>query len=332
MKQETLKGKFIYDGNSDTYTATVRKPPCLWWLLLLLLPLLLFIRCEREVTVTVEDRAGGKVANVNLNLSRAEADLSERTDSAGNATFRSSKLSYNGWDYIFRTDKMMKITANPPAPYLDKTVQENFYSSDHVVIVLDEPAFTAQVQVTDVISHNPIAGAEVAATANGSALGVYTTDSNGMANIPNIRASDKLSLAGRAPDYETNDTTLANITGKYLQEPPVKQIPLQKKYQCDDNVSYNSTATPVVDIKNIDMHKDSGTFTLSVYTLNQPDQVLVFDANGNLLCDTKLISTYNNWQDFKNIRFNTRTINLRVIADPSNPTSSIWEVRPHCPD
>lgn len=332
MKQETLKGKFTYDGLSDSYTASVKKPLCLWWLLLLLLPLLLFIRCQREIKVTVKDKAGNLIENVTVELNRGENRLTEETNSKGRATFSDSKLSYNGWDYIFRHNEKIKFTAIPSSPYLKTTVSEKFHSSDNVVIILDEQGFDIQVKVVDVISGQPIPDAEVAATANGSGIGTFTTNTNGVATIPNVHESDRMSLAARAKNYESNDTTLAAISGKELISPPVKEIPLQKIYECDDNVSFSSSATPVVEINNIDMHKNSGTFTLSVFTQTQPDQIQVFDANGKLLLDTGLISTYDSWKDYQGIRFTTQKINIRVIADPNGPTTSIWEVRPHCPD
>lgn len=332
MKQETLKGKFTYDGLSDSYTATVRKPFCWWWLLLLLLPLLLFIRCDRDVNVTVKDKAGNLIENVCVELARGETMLSETTNSKGEVTFSDPKLSYNGWDYIFSHNEKIKLTATPPAPYFQKSVEEKFHSADNVVIILDEQAFDVQVKVIDALSKQPISGAEVIATANGSGIGTFTTSASGIATIPNVHESDRMSLAARAANYESNDSTLSAISGKELKNPPMKEIPLQKIYQCDDNVSFNSSATPVVEINNIDMHKDSGTFTLSVFTQTQPDQIMVFDDNGNKLLDTGLISTYDSWRDYTCIRFNTRKITIRVIADPNGPTTSIWEVHPHCPD
>lgn len=205
MKEEKLKGKFTYDGQADTYVATVKKPyQWWWWLLLLLIFVPLFIRCERTVKVKVVDSAGNPVESVDLTLEYTahfflahEEAIEEKqtTDSKGNAEFDGLECSV--YSYIFHGSETMTITADPPAPYIGKSVDEPFHTTDNVKIVLDETGVPVKVQVIDAMNGQPLSGADVVVTRSGSGVGTFVTDMNGMATVPDVKRSDKLSLAGR---------------------------------------------------------------------------------------------------------------------------------------
>lgn len=340
MKEEKLKGKFTYDGQADTYVATVKKPyQWWWWLLLLLIFVPLFIRCERTVKVKVVDSAGNPVESVDLTLeytshyflAHEEAhEEKETTDAKGNATFHGLECSV--YSYLFHGSETMTITADPPAPYIGKSVEEPFHTTDNVKIVLDETGVPVKVQVVDAMNGQPLSGADVVVTRRGSGLGTFVTDMNGMAVVPDVKRSDKLSLAGRKAGYETNDTTLASVTGRELNVNPPRQIPLHKIFQCDDNIQLAGGQEPQTVIPNVDMHKTGGTFTVDFLTYGIPDRLIVYDEDGTQLYDTGLVLNIDYPVPYSGIRFKGRKLTFKVICDPQNPYGSDWVIFPHCPD
>lgn len=340
MKQEKLKGKFKYDTQQDTYTVKVKKPyPWWWWLLLLLLFVPLFIRCERKVSVKVVDAEGNPVENVDVDLSYTahyflaspqNIDEEGKTDSKGNVVFEGLECSV--YSYIFHGGEKMTITANPPVPYLKKSVEEPFHTTDNVKIVLDEIGNPVNVQVIDAMDGSPLAGAEVVVTRRGSGLGTYFTDSQGMATIPDIKRSDKLSIAGRKAGYETNDTTLGAVTGRDLNVVPPRQIPLQKKFECDDNINLSGGKEPETVIKNVDMKKTGGTFSVDFLTYSLPDRLIIYEEDGTQIFDSGVVQHELFPFTYSGIKFKSRKLTFKVVSDPQNPYDSEWEIHPHCPD
>lgn len=337
MKQEKLKGKFTYDGQADTYTATVRKPyQWWWWLLLLLIFVPLFIRCERTVKVKVVDSEGNPVENVDLNLSYTahfflahaeEVDENGTTDGKGVVEFEG--LTCSVYSYIFYGSETMTIEANPPMPYIEKTVTEPFHTTDNVKIVLDENGVPVKVQVVDAMDGSPLSGADVVVTRRGSGLGTFVTDLNGMATIPDVKRSDKLSLAGRKTGYETNDTTLASVTGKELNVDPPRQIPLQKKFECDDNIQLSGGREAETVIPNVDMHKTGGTFSVDFNPQSIPDRLIIYDEDGSQIFDSGFVQWNNH---FTNIKFRGRKLTFKVLGDPDEYLNTFWDIQPHCPE
>ncbi len=343
MKYTTYKGKFRYTPGVNAYDVTVRKPFNWLWLLLLLLLLPLFIRCEREVVVEVLDEKGTPVENVDISLAydarflyndgfftTVPVKAGGRTGAGG--TVRIDKLPCSVWSYIFFTETKMTVAAVPPPPYEAAMSEERFHTTGRVLFTLKTAPADIPVRVTDAMTGRPLAGAEVVATVNGSGVGVFATDAGGVAMIPGIHPTDVVSLAGRKEGYETNEYSIRRVKGSDLDSDPVKEIPLKRVYECDDDVEYNSEAKPLIVIENIDMHKDKGRFVLTVFTLNQPDRFVVKDAEGRELLDTGLVSTGNSSRDYT-VEFSTRHITIEAHADPGgNPETSIWTIRPHCPE
>lgn len=341
MKYTTLKGKFQYTPEVNAYDVTVRKPFNWLWLLLLLLLLPLFIRCERDVKVEVVDEQGNPIENVEVTLSATAHYLYKdgfftsesvqakgETDRRGVYTFHGLPCSV--WGYIFHGGSKMTVAAIPPLPYEGDTKVETYHYTSKVKFVLPARPADIQVRVVDSISGDPIPGAEVVATVNGNGVGSFNTDAQGVAVIPGIHPNDVVSLAGRKEHYVTNDKAISRVKGADLDVTPMKEIPLEKIYECDDNVQYQSESKPLIVIPKIDMHQNSGTFVLEVKTLTQPDRFIVKDANDKQLLDTDFISTGNSSRNF-NVNFSTRTISIEAYADPNGPETSVWEIHPHCP-
>lgn len=341
MKQTVLKGKFNYTPQQALYDVTVRKPFNWLWLLLLLLLLPLFIRCEREVEVEVVDESGTPVQNVAVALDCNEHYLYKegffttlpvhadgKTNSKGKVTF--SGLSTSVWSYLFHPSVKMRVSAVPPHPYEPAEVEETYHNTSHVLIKLATLPEDIPVRVVDSMTGNPLVGAEVVATVNGNGVGVFVTDGSGVAMIPGIHPTDVVSLVGRKEHYAVNDKSIRRMKGTDLNSDPMKEIPLDKIYECDDNVQYESAAKPLIVIHDIDMHQDTGTFNLDVVTYSQPDRFVVKDASGKQLLDTGFISTGSSSRTFT-VNFTTRKITIEAYADPDGPETSVWQIYPHCP-
>lgn len=353
MKEETLKGKFRYDPQVSDYTVKVKKPyPWWWWLLLLLLFVPLFIRCERTVTVKVVDRNGQAVENTDIDLSYTAhfflahtEEINEKgtTDAKGRVTFHDLPCSV--YSYLFHSGETMTVSYDPPAIYAPGEKEVRFHKTDQVLIVLEggkdeepepepvpDPGQDYTVQVVDAMDGSPLAAAEVVVTRAGSGLGSFSTDANGMAVIPGLQPNDRLALAGRKPGYLTNDTTLADVRARDLGVTPPRQIPLTKDYSCDDNMQRSGGNEPETVIAGVDMHKTGGTFTVDFLTYSYPDRLQVFDEDGSKIFDTGVVLHDPMPGIYSGIRFKGRRLTFKVLADPANPTSSVWVVTPHCPD
>lgn len=346
MAEEKLKGKFLYTPELAQQDVVMRRPFCWWWLLLLLLLLPLFIRCDRTVTVHVVDEAGRPVAGADVELSYTAHYLwndgpftsipefrQGQTDRAGELELE--ELPCSVFSYIFYTAAKGHAEASAP-DYEPGEADFAFHWRRHVTVVLKAKPIDVQVRVLDKLTGEPVPDAEVAVTRDGSGLGTFPVDNQGVATIPGLKPGDKLNLVGRAPGYETNDSTLRAVTADELRSAnPPKAIPLQPVFNCDDDVQYQSQYQPVVNIEHIDMHKNSGTFTLGATTFSFPDRIVVTDAEGRQLLDTGYFATPGDSEEdrsFPGIRFNTRYINITIYSDPQNPTNSAWVVKPHCPD
>lgn len=340
MREETLKGKFVYDAaNLSPRDVVLRRPFNWWWLLLLLLLVPLFIRCERTVTVHVVDPTGTPIANADVNLNYTAHYLYNdgfftnipqtrqgQTDSHGEIEF--ADLPCSVFSYIFYTFAKMHIEASSP-DFTPVATKELFHWRRHVTIALGD----AWIQVIDKISGQPIRGAEVVVTVNGSGRGSFTTRGDGTVSIPDIHLGDRIDAVGRADGYETNDSTIRNVAAKELMVKPPRKLPLQPHIECGGQVNYSSTFQPVVEIEHIDMHQNSGTFTLNATTYGYPDRIEVLNQNGRQLYDTGLFPTADDEvRSFTAIPFDTRYITLRVYSDPDHPTTSNWIVMPQCPD
>lgn len=342
MKYTTLKGKFTYNPTVTAYDVTVRKPFNPLWLLLLLLLVPLFLRCEREIEVEVTDEKNTPVQNVAVSLDYTmkylynDGFFTEKTLHAEGVTgadgkVRLGKLSCSVWSFLFYPNTGMTVRAVPPDPYEPAVVTEKFHGTRHVLIKLKTRPEDIPVRVTDRMTGEPLSGAEVVATVNGNGIGVFTTDAAGVAMIPGIHPDDVVSLVGRKEHYDPNDKAVNRMKGTDLKSDPMREIPLDKIYECDDNVEYNSAAKPLIVIPNIDMHQDKGSFRLDVETLYQPDRFVVKDADGNQLLDTGYISTGNSSRSFT-VNFTTRRLTVEAYADPDGPETSVWKIHPHCPD
>jgi len=337
MKQEKLKGSFTYEPPTSTYTATVKKPyQWWWWLLLLLLFIPLFIRCERTITVKVVDTDGNPVEDVEVKadctayyfLAHSESYADKGTTGKdGEVTFSGIECSFYCW--LFHHGEDISFSAEPPAPYLPATKDASKHSDDTVTITLDEQGYPVNVQVVDALDNSPLSGAEVVVTRSGSGVGTFHTDAGGIAMIPDIKRRDKLSIAARKSGYETNDTTLASVRGKDLMVTPPRVIPLKKKFECDDNMSFNGKGERSM---KVDMHDNGGTFNVSFYTSGYPDRLIVYDDNGRQIFDTGLVLHEYSPALYSNIKFGTRYLTFRVIPDPEHPDNSVWDVHPYCPN
>lgn len=340
MKQEKLIGKFQYDGKQSDYTVKVKKRYQLWWWFLLLLIFVpLFIRCERTVTVKVVDADGNPVEKVDVDLSYTayyfladSEEISESgvTDSKGRVQF--NNLSCSVYSYIFHRGEEMTVTANPPMPYIDMSETAKFHTTDEVKIVLDEVGVPVNVQVVDDMDGSPLVQAEVVVTRRGSGLGTFTTDYQGMVTIPDIKRSDKLSIAGRKYGYETNDTTLGSVTGRDLNVSPPRQIPLQKQFECDDDIDLSGGGEPETIIKGVDMKKTGGTFSVDFLTYSYPDRLIIYEEDGTQIFDSGVVLHDPSPYTYSGIKFKSRKLTFKVISDPQHPYDSVWKIHPHCPD
>ena len=229
LKDILFKKRFRVRKNRDEYTFKLKRRRCWWWLLLLLLPLLLFVNCSHDVTVTVTTEDGEPVKGIKVDMSYSSHWLyngdykpaffadknttrSEVTGKNGKALFKDVKTSIFG--YIFYCTSKEKFTFNNMkcVAVKDNPLEKNFHFTRNVSVVAERKRTGLKLQVIDKEDQNPIAGAEVAAywsegknkkKANGK------TDPNGMVTLKGVWTCAKLdSITSKA--YAYNDTTILN--------------------------------------------------------------------------------------------------------------------------
>lgn len=114
IKDIQFKKKFKFSKEQDEYTFQLRKKRNYWWLLLFLLPLLLFIRCDHDITVhTIDEATETPITDVPVTMSyrphllfenghflpRKDVIMMQSTDSSGMTTFKGIKCDV--FSYIF---------------------------------------------------------------------------------------------------------------------------------------------------------------------------------------------------------------------------------------
>ena len=204
-KVKTYNKGFEFNQNKLNYTFQVSKRNWLWLLLLLLLlPLLLFVRCNRQITVTTLDKfTGEEIPGVEVKMNytshylfkngRFFASIPEEridtTDVDGKATF--SKLGCSVYSYIFYGLSKATFTATDECHSADPDPSKClFHYTWKKKINMVEKTTSITMEVVDKENHDPLANARVVYqyTLNGNET-VDSVFTNGagqfeLANVP----------------------------------------------------------------------------------------------------------------------------------------------------
>lgn len=211
--------KVRYDTGHTDYSFQMRKPRRFpWWIFLLLLPLLLLIRCQKDIEVRcLEEETKAPVCFQEITLKYTDhsilspsrkwftADEIERTqltDSTGVAVFEDLPCSV--YSYIFRCLEKGYLSVFGEC-YAPANGEFNFHYTRHVDLVVAPRRETLRVRVVDEDTGDPLPDATVFYEYGDG--GIHRVDSvhvdaAGVATLPDMRYCSKIQvLTGRCYGY-----------------------------------------------------------------------------------------------------------------------------------
>lgn len=223
-----------YSEEYDLYTIQMRRRRFPWWIFLLLLPLLLFIKCTKDVEVTCYEQDTDFVVRgqeVNLEYTshflfnngrffdNEDVKRTEVTDTAGVAVFRDLPCSV--YSYIFYCLSKMHVWASDGECYMGAGDLFNFHYRRHVSLELPPRRVDLNIKLLDLETNDPLPDGyiiykyheldkEMTDSAHADALGIVT--------LPQMRYCSVTELMlGRCYGYA--DTTRVNYPNKHLIHP-----------------------------------------------------------------------------------------------------------------
>lgn len=201
-KKITASHKLKYDERKDCYDIQLVHRRFPWWILLLLLPLLLLIRCEKDVEVTcLEPDGKTPVAGIPVTMEYTahflwadgtlllDKDIKkvQKTDDKGKTTFKDLPCSV--YSYIFYCLSNAKYTAKNNC-YAAAGEEHNFHYKSNVTLIMKPRREDLHVKIVDLETGDLLPGASL--VYKYTEKGEEKTDSakadaSGVATLPNMR-------------------------------------------------------------------------------------------------------------------------------------------------
>lgn len=286
--------KFRYEKEMNHYYITL-KNPFPWKQLLTLLALLLafallFVKCNKDVTITAVDKAGTPVEAADINYAYTESHILKngdwfysnqpllygQTDANGQVVFENLEYSvysciFHAFSKAFVAGQKADLVGN--GSYL-------FHWRKKYTLVLEAPATDLTIQVRRAVDDLPVEGASIVADVSDmtSRQVQLTTDTNGECRLAvndwdgaiDVLVASKTGYSGN----RVADLDLDSIEDKYLI------IYLEDIKRCSDqgadNGGGNQGSHAVLDY---DMGVAGGVFKFSYYTDSAPDVITVYDGS-----------------------------------------------------
>lgn len=335
------KGSFGYSTTNDSYDVKMKSGLPWWvWLIIGIVALFiasLFIRWDRTITVRVVDDMNAPIENAEVAVSYTarycpwltdDIALRGKTNAKGEVVISGVKTSV--WNYLFYHNEPVEFKAEKDGDTGSQTAP--LHTKEVVVIKLPRhraplAQVSFDVRTIDSFNGQPIPGAQLLVNVNGDGRpGTITTDANGHATISGVTDRDIVDVFARHPDYYPNDTTINRVKVLELRG-NTTDIPMQPKVKCDQLVSHN-TGNPHERIENIDLGEADKDFRFQYDTNTRPDQIRVFDENGQLLFDSQYVATC--VARYVTLHSNTRYITV-VVDNYDSPTGTVWNFMVDCP-
>ncbi len=286
--------RFRYEKEMNHYYITL-KNPFPWKHLLTLLALLLafallFVKCNKDVTITAVDKMGTPVEAAEINYAYTESHILKngdwfysnqhllygQTDVNGQVVFEN--LEYSVYSCIFHAFSKAFVAGQK-----DDMVGNGsylFHWRKKYTLVLEAPVTDLTIQVRRAVDDQPIEGASIVADVSDmtSRQVQLTTDVNGECRliVNDWDGAIDVLLASKT-GYSGNrvaDLDLDSIEDRYLI------IYLEDIKRCSDqgadNGGGNQGSHAVLDY---DMGVAGGVFKFSYYTDSAPDVISVYDGS-----------------------------------------------------
>lgn len=265
--------KFKFDDTQLIYEFQLKKKRNWWWLLLCLLPLLLLVKCERDITVKVSSAVTGvPIEGVNVEMEYVVRYLyhdstffchnyineSQFTDSLGIARFENLGCSVYSYIFNFLSKASFRFASDC---YVPDECDRLFHFTRVVKKKLKPELHDVMIRVVDEETEQPIAGASVQ-YAN---LSEKTISGNGETNPNGELLIEELNVCGRMESISASaigyaDTVLTNIANVDMianqDARTIKLRPLKEKI--DFFVKNKFTKQPVPGAKAVITLMDRG--------------------------------------------------------------------------
>lgn len=216
--------------NTTEYVLKMKKRRFPWWILLMLLPLLLLIKCKKDITVvcidpdTKEPIVGMPVDmqytayflwNSGALLDSRNINMTQETDSNGKTIFKD--LTFSLYSYIFCHSTQVTFNAKNEC-YAAVDEQHNFHTTDSVRLDMNPRYEDLHVKLLDRDDGYPLPDGWIRFSV--SANDVESTDSvkadaSGVVTIPHVRFCSNVKLM-TGSCYGYADTTKTGIPARYL--------------------------------------------------------------------------------------------------------------------
>ena len=345
MKVTDCRMKFVHDCHD--YVVQLKDPfpwGCLWRLLLLLLFItLLFVKCNKDITIKTVDMVSNAIPGASVNYTYTEHHLYKNgeffyekvntysgiTNNEGCVTF--SNLEYSVFSWLF-----YNLSDSYAEGQKDGMVGNDMfffywqYSPFELVL-----KGNIQIQVRNRTTDSPISGANIKLICNDNGTDSLdlVTDANGECAFPY-----------KSPDGIINRllVTKSGYSGTLIKEQSFSQIIsksfiiyLDEPEPCSDQEANNEARDQGKNaVKDYDMKVEGGEFVLDYYTDSAPDIISVYDGSSAEYTEgtAKLIFNYNGatnnstYSQHATVKFTSRIICV-VVTGGSN-----WGYIVRCPN
>lgn len=247
-KAKEITKSFKFDAEQLEYVIKLRKFP--WWILLLLLPLLLFIKCEKEIYVkTIDATSSTRVANVDVQFDYTQAflldkgqffrsnfeQLNTKSDSMGIATF--APLRYSVYSFIFRYPSKAIIFGQNDC-FASDTLSSRYHgiwNKDTLELPLYPSRAELELVVLDSLTNKPIDQAKVIASSTYNAYesrDSSLTNANGLAALEVNKCGQLQKAIASADGYYPDsllDKEVAELLDASVEERTIRLRPKMKR-------------------------------------------------------------------------------------------------------
>lgn len=286
---------FKYQNQYNHYVVRLKDPfpwGCLWrLLLLLLLCLLLFVKCEKDISVIALNAVDQPLQGVTVNMKYTEFQLykdgeffykkshvsSSVTDADGRCVFEKQPCSVFSW--IFYTLERAYVDGQYAGQNASGDFLFHWRFSDYPLYFVSD----GKIKVVSAKTGQPLPGSSVKLWTTDPACDSLslTTDNNGLCFFRYSDVSAKVSkLLATCKDY----------SGALYQDLPMKTfadsifvIPLDPPSQCDTEVNNNDRQQGSHAVRDYIMGKGvkGKQFLFDYYTDSAPDHIMIYGGSSD---------------------------------------------------
>lgn len=248
-KDIKVKKRLKEDGQANEYVLQMRRPRKFpWWILLLLLPLLLLIKCKKDITVTcVEEDSGMAVPNIPVDMAYTSHFLwdkgtffynedimrTQNTDKDGKTTFKDLPCSVFSYIFYILSDITFD-TRNECVAAIGE--RRNFHLSRNVTLNMTTRYENLHIKLIDEEKGFPLPEGSITYKYKDNGKDRQESvkaDVNGIVTIPHIRYCSEVDvMQGCCYGYEDKQWTKVNVREIVDNNPA--EMPLKPIYQTLD--------------------------------------------------------------------------------------------------